>query len=193
MVQAGAVAVTDDGNSVPDTQLLRRALEYAKMFDVTVIEHSEDKSLMADGVMNEGALATRLGHKGIPAPSGIHCRRPEHRVGGSHGGPSPFDAHIHAGDRGPRSPGEEKRVSGHGRLHAAPFHLNRRSRGSVRDQRQDEPPAPHRGRSPCLNRRVGMGPLTPSRPTTRPIPARRRNRNFPPHRSASWGWKRFSL
>lgn len=66
MAGAGAVAVTDDGNSVPDTQLLRRALDYAKMFDITVIEHAEDKSLMADGVMNEGSLATRLGHKGIP-------------------------------------------------------------------------------------------------------------------------------
>lgn len=69
MVQAGAVALTDDGNSVPDAQLLRRALEYAKMFDVTVIEHSEDKSLMADGIMNEGPLATRLGHRGIPRQS----------------------------------------------------------------------------------------------------------------------------
>lgn len=69
MVRAGAVALTDDGNSVPDAQLLRRALEYAKMFDVTVIEHSEDKSLMADGVMNEGALATRLGYRGIPRQS----------------------------------------------------------------------------------------------------------------------------
>jgi dihydroorotase len=69
MVQAGAVAVTDDGNSVPDTQLLRRALDYAKMFEVTVIEHAEDKSLMGDGVMNEGALATRLGYKGIPRQS----------------------------------------------------------------------------------------------------------------------------
>ena len=69
MIEAGAVAVTDDGNSVPDTQLLRRALEYAKMFEVTVIEHAEDKSLMADGVMNEGGLATRLGHRGIPRQS----------------------------------------------------------------------------------------------------------------------------
>ncbi|HMU95851.1 MAG TPA: dihydroorotase [Elusimicrobiota bacterium] len=66
MAEAGAVAVTDDGNAVPETQLLRRALDYAKMFDLTVIEHAEDKSLMADGVMNEGPLATRLGHKGIP-------------------------------------------------------------------------------------------------------------------------------
>jgi dihydroorotase len=66
MVQAGAVAVTDDGAGVADSRLLRLALDYARMFDVPVIEHAEDKALMADGVMNEGALATRLGHRGIP-------------------------------------------------------------------------------------------------------------------------------
>lgn len=66
MAEAGAVAVTDDGNAVPSPQLLRRALEYASMFDLTLIEHAEEHSLMAEGVMNEGALATRLGYKGIP-------------------------------------------------------------------------------------------------------------------------------
>jgi dihydroorotase len=66
MARAGAVAVTDDGNAVPTSRLLRRALDYAKMFDLPVIEHAEDHTLMGDGVMNEGALASRLGHKGIP-------------------------------------------------------------------------------------------------------------------------------
>jgi dihydroorotase len=66
MARAGCVALTDDGAGVADSQLLRRALEYAKMFDLPVIEHAEDAALKADGVMNEGALATRLGYKGIP-------------------------------------------------------------------------------------------------------------------------------
>jgi len=66
MAAAGAVLVTDDGNGIPDSRLLRRAFEYAKMFDVTLMEHAEDKSLMGDGVMNEGSLATRLGYAGIP-------------------------------------------------------------------------------------------------------------------------------
>ncbi len=66
MVKAGCVAITDDGDSVSKTRLLRRAMEYAKVFDLLVIEHSEDKSLKGDGVMNEGALATRLGYRGIP-------------------------------------------------------------------------------------------------------------------------------
>lgn len=62
---AGVVAVTDDGRPVEDSQLMRRALEYAGDFDLVVISHSEDLSL-ASGVMNEGAVSTRLGLKGIP-------------------------------------------------------------------------------------------------------------------------------
>jgi dihydroorotase len=66
MVKAGCVAVTDDGDSVPNSQLLRRAMEYARVLGIPVMEHSEDRSLMSDGVMAEGAVSTRLGYKGIP-------------------------------------------------------------------------------------------------------------------------------
>ena len=66
MVRAGCVAITDDGNGIQNSQLFRRALEYAKNFNLTLMEHCEDEHLMADGVMNESSLATRLGLKGIP-------------------------------------------------------------------------------------------------------------------------------
>jgi dihydroorotase len=66
MSKAGCVAITDDGDGVLNSQLFRRALEYSKAFDLIVVEHCEDKNLMADGVMNEGPLATRLGLPGIP-------------------------------------------------------------------------------------------------------------------------------
>jgi dihydroorotase len=66
MVRVGCVAITDDGSGVLNSQLFRRALEYAKGFDLLVMEHCEDAQLMADGVMNEGSLATRLGLAGIP-------------------------------------------------------------------------------------------------------------------------------
>lgn len=66
MSKAGCVAITDDGSCVMNSQLLRRALEYSKIFNLPVIEHCEDAQLAANGVMNEGALATRLGLKGIP-------------------------------------------------------------------------------------------------------------------------------
>ncbi len=66
MVAAGAVAVSDDGNTVASSQLMRTALEYAKVFGIPVADHCEDPTL-ASGVMHEGIVATRLGLKGIPA------------------------------------------------------------------------------------------------------------------------------
>lgn len=66
MVRVGCVAITDDGSGVMNSQLLRRALEYTKTFDLMVMEHCEDTHLMGNGVMNEGPLATRLGLQGIP-------------------------------------------------------------------------------------------------------------------------------
>ncbi|XOF35291.1 MAG: dihydroorotase [Candidatus Electrothrix sp. YB6] len=63
--QSGAVAVSDDGLPVRDSQLMRRALEYADDHDLLVISHSEEPSL-SNGVMNEGPVSTRLGLQGIP-------------------------------------------------------------------------------------------------------------------------------
>lgn len=64
--EAGAVAVSDDGLPVHDSQLMRRAMEYATDHQLTVISHSEEMSLAMNGVMNEGVVSTRLGLKGIP-------------------------------------------------------------------------------------------------------------------------------
>ncbi|NIR49665.1 dihydroorotase [candidate division KSB1 bacterium] len=69
LVKAGAVAFSDDGDPVATSEILRRAMEYARMFDVPIIEHCEDKSLTIDGAMHEGAVSTRLGLPGIPAIS----------------------------------------------------------------------------------------------------------------------------
>ncbi len=66
---AGAVAVSDDGSPVTSAEILRRALEYASMFDLPVISHCEDPALSGAGVMHEGYLSTVLGLKGIPALS----------------------------------------------------------------------------------------------------------------------------
>ncbi len=67
MHEAGIVAVSDDGMPVMDAELMRRALECAKMFDIPVIDHAEDRTLAAGGVMHEGAVALRLGLRGIPS------------------------------------------------------------------------------------------------------------------------------
>ncbi|MGM0417901.1 MAG: dihydroorotase [Thermodesulfobacteriota bacterium] len=64
--KAGAAALSDDGRPVPDSGIMRRAVEYAAGFDLPVICHSEELSLSEDGVVNEGIVSTRLGLGGIP-------------------------------------------------------------------------------------------------------------------------------
>jgi len=65
--QAGVVGISDDGKSVMNSQLMRRALEYAGMFGLPVIAHCEDMHLATHGVMHEGRVSTELGLRGIPA------------------------------------------------------------------------------------------------------------------------------
>ncbi|MGH7561697.1 MAG: dihydroorotase [Gemmatimonadales bacterium] len=67
MVGAGAVAVSDDGNPVVSSHLMRTALEYAKAFGIPVADHCEDLSLARGGAMHEGTVSVRLGLKGVPA------------------------------------------------------------------------------------------------------------------------------
>ncbi|NLH97430.1 MAG: dihydroorotase [Clostridiaceae bacterium] len=64
---AGAVAVSDDGNPVKSSSLMKKAMQYASMFGIAIISHCEDTDLAEDGVMNEGYTSTVLGLKGIPA------------------------------------------------------------------------------------------------------------------------------
>lgn len=67
LIDAGCVAVSDDGLPVATAHLMRRALEYTTMFDATVIEHCEDRSMTRDAVMHEGEISTLLGLRGWPA------------------------------------------------------------------------------------------------------------------------------
>jgi len=62
--KAGVVAITDDGDCVQNNDLMRRAVEYAKMFELPVMDHCQDYSLVGDGVMNEGYWSAALGLKG---------------------------------------------------------------------------------------------------------------------------------
>lgn len=67
MKAAGAVAVSDDGRPVPNAGIMRRAMQYARDFDLPVIDHCEDKFLSSGGVMHEGKISLLLGLKGMPA------------------------------------------------------------------------------------------------------------------------------
>lgn len=66
---AGAAGVSDDGSPVLNSELMRRAIEYARYYDLTVISHCEDINLSAEGVMHEGVISTKIGLKGIPSAS----------------------------------------------------------------------------------------------------------------------------
>lgn len=68
---AGAVALSDDGNPVINSDILRKAMEYAETFNMPIICHSEEKYISQNGVMNEGVISTLLGLKGIPRESEI--------------------------------------------------------------------------------------------------------------------------
>ncbi|MGA2326401.1 MAG: dihydroorotase [Bryobacteraceae bacterium] len=69
MKAAGAVAISDDGRPVMNSRVMRRAMEYARAFDIPVIDHCEDLNLSADGDMHEGFPSVRLGLRGIPSSS----------------------------------------------------------------------------------------------------------------------------
>jgi dihydroorotase len=69
MVEAGAVAISDDGSPVMNAELMRRALEYSKMFDIPILGHEEDSNLSNNRHMHEGFYSTKLGIQGIPALS----------------------------------------------------------------------------------------------------------------------------
>jgi dihydroorotase len=67
LAQTGVVAFSDDGSPVGDAHLMRHALEYSLLFDLPLIQHCESLALSDGGAMNEGAVSTRLGLRGIPA------------------------------------------------------------------------------------------------------------------------------
>jgi dihydroorotase len=67
LVDGGAVAFTDDGSPVMSAEIMRRAMEYCRMFDKAVLSHSEDLELTRGGLMNEGYESMRLGVRGLPA------------------------------------------------------------------------------------------------------------------------------
>jgi dihydroorotase len=73
MKDAGIVAVSDDGRPVATARLMRQVMDYCNSLDLPVIDHCEDPSLFAGGVMREGPRSIRLGLKGIPAQSESIC------------------------------------------------------------------------------------------------------------------------
>lgn len=69
LFEVGCAAISDDGRPVMNAELMRRAMEYAAMFDLPIIQHSEDLYLSGRGVVHEGLISTELGLRGIPSAS----------------------------------------------------------------------------------------------------------------------------
>ncbi len=65
--RAGCIGISDDGRPVMNSQVMRRAMEYSRAFDVPVVDHCEDLTLSEGGCMHEGLVSTRLGLQGVPA------------------------------------------------------------------------------------------------------------------------------
>jgi len=76
LVKAGAVAFSDDGRTIMDSGVMRRVLEYSRLVERPVITHAEDRTLVGEGVVNEGPVSTRLGLPGNPAAAeAVHVAR----------------------------------------------------------------------------------------------------------------------
>ncbi len=124
MVRAGVRAVSDDGKPVMNAELMRRALFYARHFDIPVIQHAEDLNLTGKGVMHEGEWSTKLGLPGIPGVGRGRDGGARHHPRRGHGRPLP---------RGPPLDGPQPRPGAPGPGPGPPRHL----RGGA------PPPDPH--------------------------------------------------
>ncbi len=71
MSNAGIVAISDDGDGVMNSRVMRRAMEYSKMFGIILISHCEDHDLSKEGMINEGITSTKMGLKGIPSQAEV--------------------------------------------------------------------------------------------------------------------------
>ena len=171
--QAGCVAFTDDGRPVATAMLMRRALEYAGMFGMPIIEHCEEQTLKGDGVAHEGSHASALGLRGIPGEAESIMALRDISLAELTGG------RVHIAHMSARQTldavryGQGARRARHLRGHAAslrPHRRDARGAGAVRHQREDEPAAARGGGSRRDARRASpTAASTSSRPTTRRI------------------------
>ena len=94
---AGVVAITDDGHCVQNNELMRRALEYARMFDLPLMDHCQDYSLVTDGVMHEGYWSTVAGTARLAGGRRRNDRSAKHPPGGNHRSPRALPASERGG------------------------------------------------------------------------------------------------
>ena len=187
--QAGCVAITDDGHPVATALLMRRALEYAGMFGMPVIEHCEDPTLKGDGVAHEGFHAASLGLRGIPGA--CEALGVERGILLSELTGSAFHVAHMSARASLRAVRKGKEAGVRVTCEVAPHHFTLTDEAlgvadSLRHQHQDESAAARGGRS---RRDAGRASPTARRrrspPTTRRITTTRRRWSSTARRSAS--------
>ena len=92
LAQAGVVAITDDGHCIQNNELMRRAVEYARMVGVPVLDHCQDYNLVGNGVVHEGYWSTLLGLPGMAGGGRRDDRRAQHPARGTLRSPHPLPA-----------------------------------------------------------------------------------------------------
>ncbi len=137
--KAGVVAITDDGHCVQNNELMRRAVEYAKMFDLPVLDHCQDYNLVADGVMNEGHWSAALGLRGWPAIGEDVIVARNILIAEQDGLAHPLPAHFVGAFGGADPGGKEARCQNFRRSLSASFHIDGSVRERLRHELQDEP------------------------------------------------------
>ena len=186
--QRGAIAFTDDGVGVADASVMRKALQYANMFDAVLMQHCEEPTL-GGGAMNAGLVATTLGLPGMPAEAEQLMIARDLLLNRTHRLPLSRAAHLQRRQRGAGPPGQARRAARDGRGHAASPAADRRVLPELRHQLQDEPAAAHRGRrAGGASRASRMAPSTAWPPITPRTWPRKRNWNStaPPTASSAW-------
>ena len=186
MKDAGIVAVSDDGMPVMNADLMRRALEYARTFDLPVVQHAEDLHLAQGGVMNEGPAATRAGLRGQPpAAESVMVARDLELVALDRRALS-RRAHLDGGVGARGARGQAARAAGDLRGDAAPPHAHRRGLLRLRhvDQGARRRCAREADIAGAARRPRPTAPSTASPPITRRTPRRRRSSSSIRRRSA---------
>ncbi|MBM3565549.1 MAG: amidohydrolase family protein, partial [Alphaproteobacteria bacterium] len=97
LAEAGALAFTDGFNTITNARVMKNALSYASTFDLLIVQHAEEPALAANGVMNAGEMATRLGLSGIPAAAEVIMIERDIRLAETTGGRLHF-AHVSTKD-----------------------------------------------------------------------------------------------
>ena len=153
LAQAGVVAITDDGHCIQNHEVMRRAVEYARMVGLPVLDHCQDYNLVGNGVVHEGYWSTLLGLPGWPARGrGSDCHA-QHSARGTLRSSHSLPAHQRGRQRATDSRSAGARRKNQRRSLSASHRVDGRGDPELRHELQDESAAALAARRRCATRR----------------------------------------